>query len=570
MKWSRRSLIELIASVLMIAVVLVLAILQYRWTDEISRSDQNRLKDVLNSSVRSFTEDFAYDFDRLCESFEVPPVQNPSEVGVPIVRQYSKWLSSNSPRSLVAGVYIWRLDSPVLMAISVDRSQNASWPARLQSLRGFLRSQAVDFQPAMPDRQAEDYPWIFFPDTPALIRPLFKVSSDESSLAMTATPIAFLVVELDGDFLKQSYLPGLVDRDFSRLGFDAAIRTASAPYQAIYLSTASFPLATSAPDAAFNLLDSVREVARRRGHPPVLPANEAQQWQLVAQHSSGSLDLAVGDWHRRNLIISFGLLAILAGCLVLVFSLARRAERFAELQMEFVAEISHELCTPLAVIHSAVENLADGVVDSPAQTEEYIGILRDQGGRLERLLNQVLQSASVRFSRSEFDLRPLDIAAIVSQSIAISEPMLRDAGFTLEREIQANLPFVNADAGAVQKCVENLISNAIKYGGANRWISVRAGLGRDPSRCEVQVSVEDKGLGIPAKDLRKVFDPFYRSQLVREGQFRGVGLGLFLVNGMMEAMGGSVTVSSELGRGTRFVLHFPVPASAERPQEVTA
>ena len=125
-----------------------------------------------------------------------------------------------------------------------------------------------------------------------------------------------------------------------------------------------------------------------------------RQWQLIAQHPSGSLGAAVGSWRRRNLAISLGLLSVLAGSLVLVFSVARRAERFAKLQMEFVAGVSHELCTPLAVISSAVENLADGVVENPKQIEEYAGILKDQGGRLERLLDQVLLFASGKLERS--------------------------------------------------------------------------------------------------------------------------------------------------------------------------
>jgi signal transduction histidine kinase len=138
--------------------------------------------------------------------------------------------------------------------------------------------------------------------------------------------------------------------------------------------------------------------------------------------------------------------------------------------------------------------------------------------------------------------------------------MLRDAGFAREREIPPDLPFVRGDADAVHQCVENLIGNAIKYGRAGNWISVRAGL--CPSGSEIQVAVEDRGMGISPKELRKIFEPFYRAQTVREGQFRGVGLGLFLVKQMMESMQGSITVSSEIGRGTRFVLHFPVPSPA--------
>jgi two-component system, OmpR family, phosphate regulon sensor histidine kinase PhoR len=90
-----------------------------------------------------------------------------------------------------------------------------------------------------------------------------------------------------------------------------------------------------------------------------------------------------------------------------------------------------------------------------------------------------------------------------------------------------------------------------------------------PQNGEVQVSVEDKGLGIPAEDLPHIFEPFYRVQAVRDGQIRGVGLGLHLVKRMMEGMGGRVSVMSEVGRGTRFVLHFPVTRPGENSGAVS-
>ena len=246
--------------------------------------------------------------------------------------------------------------------------------------------------------------------------------------------------------------------------------------------------------------------------------------------------------------------------LVLVFSVARRAERFARLQMEFVAGVSHELCTPLALISSAVENLADGVVEDRKQNEEYAGILKDQGGRLERLLDQVLLFASGKVERTESELRSVDVGAIVEQSVAISEPMLREAGFKAETMVSDHLPAVKANPEAVSKCLENLISNAIKYGGPTQWVGVQAQAVNGTQKAEVQVSVRDQGRGISPEDLPHIFEPFYRTQEVRDGQIRGVGLGLHLVKRMMEGMGGRVTVTSETNRGTCFVLHFPAVA----------
>jgi two-component system, OmpR family, sensor histidine kinase SenX3 len=571
MKRTNRPILELVAIVAMATVVLVLGILQYHWTSELGGGEQERLKLTLETSVRDFNEEFSYDFERLAENFEIDPEMPASTIRARVLQQYSSWSRTTSRLDLVAGLDLWRTDDnrpPHLESLNPDNREfrNAPWPDQLESLKPLLEKQFAGLPSIMSGRDATYYPWTFYGDALALVRPLFKISSEGGDSDMQVQPVGFLIIRIDAEFLKGHYLPELVHRYFGPSGFRVAVRSANPPYQSIYLSEQAFPISTSSPDAELNLFNSVSEEARRRGHPPVDPSDAARQWQLVAQHSSGSLEGAVELWRKRDLAISLGLLGVLVGSVVLVFSVARRAERLAKFQMEFVAGVSHELFTPLAVINSAVENLADGVVDRPDQVQEYASILRDQGGRLERLMDQVLLLASGRFNLPESELRSVEIAGVVSQSLATSEPMLRDAGFTMEKEIGANLPTVMADPVAIGKCVENLISNAMKYGGATRWIAVRVRKARVRSQDELQISVEDRGIGISAGDIRNIFQPFYRVQAVRDGQTRGVGLGLYLVRRTIEGMGGYVTVSSEIGRGSCFVLHFPMSSAVEHAQ----
>jgi signal transduction histidine kinase len=574
MKWTKRSVVELIAVVAMTAVVLTLGVLQYKWTGEIGQVEQARMEGALDTSVKNFSQEFSYDFDRLCESFEIIPEVPGMTAESQVLHRYTTWIRTTSRSGFVSGVYIWkwgeRQEQP-LESLDLDnkRFQETAWPSRLEDLHEFAERQAGRFSSRITDRDASYYPWTFYEETPALIRPVFATPSNMNAADANVRAIGFLIVELNGSFLRRVYLPELVDRHFGQLDFGIGVRSAQPPYHALYISAADFPIATAAPDAEVNLFDPVVEEARRRGHPTVQTSDPNQQWQLVVLHPSGSLGTAVGSWRRRNLAISLGLLSVLTGSLVLVFSVARRAERLAKLQMEFIAGVSHELCTPLAVISSAVENLADGVVDNPRQIEEYAGILKDQGGRLERLLDQVLLFASGKFERSEYELGRVEIGPIVEQSVATSELMLRDAGFAVEKAIGEQLPVVMADPRAVSKCMENLISNAIKYADEKRWLGVRAVAVNGNQDGEVQVSVEDKGLGIPAEDLPHIFEPFYRVQAVRDGQIRGVGLGLHLVKRMMEGMGGRVSVMSEVGRGTRFVLHFPVTGPGENSGAVS-
>ncbi len=238
------------------------------------------------------------------------------------------------------------------------------------------------------------------------------------------------------------------------------------------------------------------------------------------------------------------------------------------MQMEFVAGVSHELCTPLAVINTAAENLADGVVENTEQMQEYGGLIRAQGRRLGRLVDEVLLFTAGRFGLSGYDLEPVEVAPIITQSLSTSEANLQDAGFTVEKEISDKLPPIVADPSAVVTCIENVVSNAIKYSNSRKWIAIRAYEATADSKPEVRISVEDKGIGISSADLAHVFEPFYRVQSVRDNQIRGVGLGLYLVKRMMEDMGGRVTVTSQLGRGTVVALYFPLADPLNQEKEI--
>jgi signal transduction histidine kinase len=141
-----------------------------------------------------------------------------------------------------------------------------------------------------------------------------------------------------------------------------------------------------------------------------------------------------------------------------------------------------------------------------------------------------------------------------SASLASTATLVRSSGVGVEQAVDPNLPQVWADFKALNQCLQNLIINAIKYGGENRWVGIRANL----AGTQVIITVEDKGLGISPDDLKKIFEPFYRSPLVAAAQIHGSGLGLAIVKSIAEAMGGRLTVESELGRGSRFSIHLPV------------
>jgi len=132
-------------------------------------------------------------------------------------------------------------------------------------------------------------------------------------------------------------------------------------------------------------------------------------------------------------------------------------------------------------------------------------------------------------------------------------------GFVIERQIEGDLPPVMGDLSALTQCLQNLVGNAVKYGGEKKWIGLMAsrGTAENGTGPEVRISVADHGMGIERSELAHIFDPFYRSPRVVNMQIHGTGLGLSLAKRIAETMGGALTVASEISVGSSFTLHLP-------------
>jgi signal transduction histidine kinase len=221
-----------------------------------------------------------------------------------------------------------------------------------------------------------------------------------------------------------------------------------------------------------------------------------------------------------------------------------------------VASVSHELRTPLAVIRSAADNLADGVVTEKQQVHEYGTLISGHARRLNEIVDQVLMFAARKAGRISYELRPVRINEVVEAVLQDTASLIAASGFTLEKTLPRGLPEVLADPEGLKHCLQNLISNALKYGGDQRWLGVRVERSGSHGGTEVRVTVEDKGPGIAKEEQARIFDPFFRGVSAVARQIRGTGLGLSLAMDIAEAMGGRLTVRSEPGQGSAFTLHL--------------
>ena len=277
------------------------------------------------------------------------------------------------------------------------------------------------------------------------------------------------------------------------------------------------------------------------------------RWQLVVKHPSGSLEAAVNSARRRNILVSTSVMAMLGVSVGFLIVTTRRAQELARQQMEFVAAVSHELRTPLAVIRSAADNLAEGVVQDHPQVKKYGDLVRVEGRRLSDMVEQILELAGIHSGQRSFALRPVPVLPLLHDVVRSSSTLIDDAGIDVEFDVPETLPPVLGEDAALRRVFQNLVGNAIKYGASGRWIGVS---GRHDGR-EVAISVADRGIGIPPAEQARIFDAFYRAPNVVDLQIQGAGLGLSLVQRIVEAHGGRISVRSTEGAGSIFTVHLP-------------
>ena len=180
--------------------------------------------------------------------------------------------------------------------------------------------------------------------------------------------------------------------------------------------------------------------------------------------------------------------------------------------------------------------------------------MRAEGQRLTDMVEQILEFAGIQSGQRGFALRPVGLGPLLHDIVSASSELIQSAGLVVELDIPADLPPVLGDEPALRRVFQNLIDNAIKYGAAGGSIGVSA----RRSGSDVDVTVADHGIGIDAADQARIFEPFYRAADVVAAQMQGAGLGLSLVQRIVLAHGGRVTVKSAPREGSAFTVRLPI------------
>lgn len=237
---------------------------------------------------------------------------------------------------------------------------------------------------------------------------------------------------------------------------------------------------------------------------------------------------------------------------VMLRALARQRE-LAHLQSRFVADVSHELKTPLALIRLHAETLAERRVRDPERVQSYLETITRESERLGALLDNILDMGRIESGRKQYEFGPTDAARVARQAWALFEPQFQAEGFEAHLEVADGLPTISADAHALQQVLVNLLQNAYRYSGARKYVRLAA-------RQEGHVLffiVEDQGIGMGRAELHRLGESFFRAEDTRVRKARGTGLGLAIVQHIVAAHRGKVEVQSEPNRGSTFTVWIP-------------
>jgi signal transduction histidine kinase len=240
----------------------------------------------------------------------------------------------------------------------------------------------------------------------------------------------------------------------------------------------------------------------------------------------------------------------------LVAGAAAREVRVAELKSNFVASVSHDLKTPLALIQLFAETLELGRVRTPERAQEYYRIINGESKKLTRLIENILDFSRMEAGLRPYRMEPADLTEAVTKVLAQLETQFSQGNFSVTTKIEPDLPRILADTGAAEQAIENLLANAMKYSGEAKHIEVEA----KRAHGHIVVSVTDHGIGISRREQGRIFRKFYRVQRDLGGGPQGTGLGLAIVDHTMRGHGGFVRVESEPEHGSTFSLHFPIPS----------
>ncbi|MED3749634.1 two-component system histidine kinase PnpS [Geobacillus stearothermophilus] len=240
--------------------------------------------------------------------------------------------------------------------------------------------------------------------------------------------------------------------------------------------------------------------------------------------------------------------------IVVVFHDITELKRLEQIRKDFVANVSHELKTPVTSIRGFAETLLDGAMKDEAALEHFLTIILKESERLQTLVEELLDLSKIEQQGFRLNMEDVDVAQVMVEAVAVFRKQAAEKGIDLRAEAPSGLT-IRGDRNRLKQILLNLLANALAYTPERGNVAVWA----EETDGEVLIHVKDTGIGIEEHEIPRIFERFYRVDKARSRNSGGTGLGLSIVKHLVEAHRGYITVTSEVGRGTEFTIHFPKP-----------
>lgn len=241
------------------------------------------------------------------------------------------------------------------------------------------------------------------------------------------------------------------------------------------------------------------------------------------------------------------------GGVLLVLQDVSAIRRLERMRSEFVANVSHELKTPIAAVKGFAETLLGGAVNDPDTAKSFLQIIYDESERLNRLIGDILELSKVESRRVPLQFSPVELSSFTGKTVELLATEASRKGILLDVSVEPGL-YVEADEDRLRQIVMNLLSNGINYTPEGGRVSVKV----DGDDDHIRIRISDTGIGIPKKDLPRIFERFYRVDKARSRSSGGTGLGLSIVKHLVELHKGTIAVDSKVGAGSVFTIELPV------------
>jgi two-component system phosphate regulon sensor histidine kinase PhoR len=269
-------------------------------------------------------------------------------------------------------------------------------------------------------------------------------------------------------------------------------------------------------------------------------------------------EITLGDENPMILDVNISAVKSLPGQdpkTMIVFHDVTRLKKLEQVRADFVANVTHEIKTPLTAIIGFVETLQQGAIDDRAKAQKFLLTIHENAQRLNRLVDDLLTLSSIELGETKLHLEGLALEDVFETALTLISPRAALKNVRIQRDVQPGLPMVLADRDRLVQILVNVLDNAVKFTPEEGNVSIAAS---PEVQGSVVIKITDTGIGISKSELPRLGERFYRIDKTRSREMGGTGLGLSIVKHLMKAHEGSMEIESTLGKGTTVSLHFPV------------